>query len=279
MKERISITLDSKILEGIDKSIDGIAIRNRSHAIEKALSTSLSMNTSKHAILLAGGRKISISGRKVSKCMAVIDSMPIMHHMINGLVENGVRNITVALGGGFGDVEDYFGNGIDMGAKIDYAYEQRDLGTLGAVYNAFKQNRKNEPFFVLNADQVFRMDMERMYAQHVQTGAAATIALLSSGSSIKRTGATKMEGIRILEFVEKSREPGLISTGCYLFSPKIIDYFRSSMSSIEKDLFPKLLEESALYGFIYPGPWYSLDNDNIERSVRIISEMLKGMNP
>ncbi len=274
MKERISITLDSRILEGIDKSIDGITIRNRSHAIEKALGASLSLNASKHAILLAGGRKIYLSGKKVSKCMTIINGMPIIQHTINELMRNEVRNITIALNSESKDIENYFGNGIKIGAKIDYAYEQNELGTFGAVYNAFKQNRKTEPFFVLNADQVFKMDMEKMYLQHTQAGAVATIALLAAGSSIKRTGVTKMEGIRILEFVEKGGGTGLISTGCYLFSPKVIDYFRLSMSSIERDLFPRLLSDYTLCGFIYPGPWYSLDNDNLEKSINVISEML-----
>ena len=37
MKERVTLTLDSNILQEIDKRVDGHRIKNRSHAIELGL--------------------------------------------------------------------------------------------------------------------------------------------------------------------------------------------------------------------------------------------------
>ena len=34
MKERVTLTLDTNLLEKIDKKVDGFKIKNRSHAIE-----------------------------------------------------------------------------------------------------------------------------------------------------------------------------------------------------------------------------------------------------
>ena len=279
MKKRISLTLDSRILESVDRTIDGVSIRNRSHAIERIIEASMMINQSKSAVLLAGGPEVSLNGKRLPKCMIPINGVPIMQHIILELKRNAVRNIIVALQDKGDDriVEEYFKDGAAFGVKINYAYEKRPLGTFGAVHNAFSGMVPTEPFFVLNADQFFRMDMESMYEQHIQTGATATISLIVSETSVKRTSATRMEGIRNLEFGKLGKHGiGLASTGSYVFSPKVFDYFRVNDLSIEYDLFPKLISRRELYGFMYPGPWYSIDNEKIRDSIKIISEIVNG---
>jgi len=50
-KERLTIMLDE-----IDAIIDGINVRNRSHAIERLIEIALSQNAPRKAIILAGVR-------------------------------------------------------------------------------------------------------------------------------------------------------------------------------------------------------------------------------
>ena len=51
---------------------------------------------------------------------------------------------------------------------------------------------------------------------------------------------------RITEFMEKTgvSTPGLINAGVYAFSPSILDYIPHGPVSLEKEVFPKLLDRS-----------------------------------
>ena len=42
MKERLTITVDKELLDKVDKIVDGVNIRNRSHAIEYLIRSALS---------------------------------------------------------------------------------------------------------------------------------------------------------------------------------------------------------------------------------------------
>src|SRR3989344_3541215 len=57
MRERLTITLKKELLEGLDSTIDGEKLRNRSHAIEYYLSKSLGITAMK-VLILAGGKPV-----------------------------------------------------------------------------------------------------------------------------------------------------------------------------------------------------------------------------
>ena len=55
MKERVTLTLDRNILENVDRMVNGIDVRNRSHAIELILSKHLNLRELRTALILCGG--------------------------------------------------------------------------------------------------------------------------------------------------------------------------------------------------------------------------------
>ena len=87
-----------------------------------------------------------------------------------------------------------------------------------------------------------------------------------------------------MDFVEKPSEKEgskLISAGIYLFNQVIFDTIGSDdgkIVMIEKDLFPRLAKMRGLFGFVFSGYWYSIDNEerigegmkNFERAVELI---------
>ena len=67
-RDRLTITLRNDLLAELDAQVDGINIRNRSHAIEIMLSKVLATRREKKALILAGGKgtRISTSTRAVT---------------------------------------------------------------------------------------------------------------------------------------------------------------------------------------------------------------------
>ena len=54
-KARLTITLSPQVLEKVDALVNGITVRNRSHAIETLVKKSLSPSVTS-AVILAGGK-------------------------------------------------------------------------------------------------------------------------------------------------------------------------------------------------------------------------------
>lgn len=278
MKERVSITLDSELVKGIDSKVNGTVVRNRSHAIELAIRSFLGEAAKKKAVIFAGGNRIAFGGRQISKPMIRVLGKPILEHLISELKRNRVDDITVAMGYASGDIEEYFGDGSGLGVEMQYVKESQSLGTEGALLNVAGL-LGTAPFIALNGDQVFRMDLDQMYKQHMETGALITIAL-STSATPTRFGVMKMEGHRVTEFVEKpktSHDSTLISTGTYVISPKALALAgkRRDAVMLEESLLPKVAKAGKLYGYLHSGSWYSIDNiSDVKESVRKMEEGL-----
>lgn len=284
MKERLTITLDKRLLEEVDQSIDGVNIRNRSHAIERYLGLALGLNTPKKALVFAGGNPITLNERSVVSPMVMVSGKPILWYIIRELKRNRITEILLAVGRESNSIVEYFGDGASFGVKIRYIMEDAQKGTEGALL-LVKDFVGRSPFFALNGDHIFRMDMNEMYSQHTSTRAVATIAI-TPASAKSHFGVTRLEGNKITSFVERGEDDEgahLVNAGIYIFSSSVFGYLRHSpeRQMLEHSLFPKLVDEGKLYGYVFSSPWYSIDNildkskslKELEGIARRISEM------
>jgi NDP-sugar pyrophosphorylase family protein len=276
-KERLTITLDRRILDEVDATIDGINVRNRSHAIEKLIEVALSQNVSQKAVILAGGNTIRQNGKIIPKPMVNVAGKPIIEYTIQMLVRNGVNDFIILAGEKGEEITSYLGDGSRFGAKITYLIEEKRKGTEGALLFA-KGLIGNWPFFVVNGDNFYDFRVSEMYKQHIATKALVTIAL-TTAESTKGFGVTKLEGSKILGFVEKpySENSKLISTGFYIFSKEALGLIdpSSEPSMLEKSLFPKLAKMGKLHGFVIYGKWSPLIDNELEQSIKEMEKLSK----
>ena len=111
-------------------------------------------------------------------------------------------------------------------------------GTANAIYQNLEFIERYNPEYVLilSGDHIYKMDYSEMLDQHIQTGAACTIAVLEvSMEEATRFGImnTTPDGT-IYEFEEKPKQPksNLASMGIYIFS---WDKLRHYLTEDEKD--------------------------------------------
>ena len=85
MKERITITLDDKLLEQIDKRIDGTHIKNRSQEIEFLLAEALGSNIPSKAILLVGGKgtRLQPITNTIPKALLEVCERTVTEHLLD----------------------------------------------------------------------------------------------------------------------------------------------------------------------------------------------------
>jgi len=261
MKERITITLDKNLISQIDKRIDGIGIKNRSQEIELLLAEALGTNIPSKAVLLVGGRgsRLRPLTDKKPKAMLEVQGKTITEYLFDLLKKYGIRDVVLCVGYLKDKLKEHFGDGANIGMNITYVEENEPLGTAGPLKLAKKHLK--DSFIVSNGDELKNINIPRMFRLHKRKNALATIALTTVDNP-SHYGVAKLDGSRIIEFVEKPNNPpsNLINAGFYILEPEVIDMIPDGFSMLEKDVFPKLAKMGRLRGFPFAGQWFDIGN-------------------
>jgi mannose-1-phosphate guanylyltransferase len=163
-----------------------------------------------------------------------------------GFLASGVRNV--------------LGDGSGLGVRIRYVEEPRPLGTGGAV--KFAESLLDERFFMLNGDVLSDLDLSAQLAQHEETAARATLALIGVDDPSAYGLVRLKEDLSVQEFLEKPSpdqiDTNLISAGAYVLERNVLELIPpDTNASIERDVFPELVGDG-LYGFAGDGYWLDI---------------------
>ncbi len=258
-KERITITIDKKMLEKIDNVIDGNRIRNRSHAIEDLLSTALGKTAVGTAFILAGGAgtRLRPITYEIPKALIPVHGRPILEHQLDMLKKYDIRNIVLAVSHKADKIKEYFGNGSKFGVKITYIDEKKPMGTGGSLHAA--RNHLNDSFALLYVDTLMNPDISSVSQFHSGHGGLGTMLVVPTNRP-EAAGAVVMEGNKIVNFIEKPkhRKSALINAGLSIVEPSILDFVPSGQCSLEIDVFPLLASRGLLFGYPFNGPIYDI---------------------
>lgn len=126
-KQRLTITLSESILKKVDKYIDGVQIRNRSHAIESLLENSFSPSIDT-AVILAGGRKATHI-----PALKKIGERTVLAITFEKLRDCGIDRIIICAGTVTSSIKKEFGDGSALGITLLYSHEPEEMGTAGAL--------------------------------------------------------------------------------------------------------------------------------------------------
>lgn len=138
----------------------------------------------------------------------------------------------------------------------------KPLGTGGPIKRA-ESLIGNDTFMVVNGDIFADINYAEILKLHEESDAIATIALHTAENPSRYGVAELTEGNRIKRFIEKP-PPGtaptnLINAGVYVLNPKVFKYIpEGRMVSFEREVFPKLVDEGKLYGYVFNGLWIDI---------------------
>ncbi len=263
MKERITITLDDELIKHIDKRIDGNVIKNRSQQIEVLLKKALGSDIPSKAVLLVGGKgtRLRPLTYKLPKALLDIQGRTVIEQIFDLLKKYGIRDIILCVGYLKEKIEEYLGDGSKFGVNLTYIEEEKPLGTAGPLKLARKYLKSS--FIVSNGDELKDINIPRMFRLHKRKDALGTVALTTVPDPTEY-GVAKLEGSRVLEFVEKPKKgdapSNLINAGFYILEPAVIDLIPDGFSMLETDVFPQLAKKGRLRGFPFQGQWFDMGN-------------------
>lgn len=260
-KRRITITLDQEILKRIDNFVDKEKIRNRSHAIEFLISQNLKPKIHQAVILAAGkGVRWRPLTYQIPKALIPIKGKPILEETINYLKGNNIDNIFLVIGTLGEKIKEYFGDGKNFGVKLNYIQDKKEKGTAQAL-KAAQCVLKKETFLLWYVDELAEIDLNDFANFHFEHKGVGTVAL-SSVADPSGYGIVKLQGPKITEFSEKPSpreiKSYLVNAGIFLLEPEIFNYIKSSTLSLEKEVFPKIIAENKLYGYLFSGKWFDI---------------------
>jgi len=214
MKERVTLTLDTNLLAKIDKKVDGFKIKNRSHAIELFCMKAMGESAPKLGFILAGGRgtRLKPITDEIPKPLLPIQGKPVIEYTFDLFKKFGITKVILSIGYLGDKIKEHFGDGKKYGLDIIYIEEDTPQGTAGPLRLAKKY--LTETFVMCNADELKDIDLDEMYLFHKENQASATIAL-TTVEDPSAYGVAKLQGNKILEFIEKPKKEGQhLSTHC-----------------------------------------------------------------
>ncbi len=197
------------------------------------------------AIILCGGlgERLRTVVNDRPKPMALIDSEPLLKHIVLHLQGQGIRRVILATG----YMGDYIQEQFEVeGVEIIISQESEPLGTGGATYLAMQQVR-NYPVLVLNGDSYCPFSLTSMHSQHIEGKATVSMLVVEVNDAAEYGTVSMDEDNRVTSFEEKCRGgTSWVNAGVYLFSETAREAIVETHFSLETDLFPLLAEKSRM---------------------------------
>jgi D-glycero-alpha-D-manno-heptose 1-phosphate guanylyltransferase len=199
------------------------------------------------AVLLVGGMGTRL--RPVlpakPKPLASVGRKPFLDLLVRQLRHQGIRRLVMCTGYLAEQIEGEFGDGRAWDVVIEYSREPHPLGTAGALKLAERYLRDVSEFIVMNGDSFLELDFDQLVRFHREHGTLMSIAV-SKVSNTARYGTVQIGAdCRVTAFAEKAgcHSSGLINAGVYVFSRAVLEHIPNAPGSLEKDVFPRLLDQ------------------------------------
>ena len=171
--------------------------------------------------ILAGGKgtRLLPHTKNCPKPMLQISGKPILEIILNQCVEYGFRNFIFSVNYLKDQIIEYFGNGENFNANIQYITEDQPLGTAGSL-SLIKAKLKH-PIIIINGDVLTQLNLSNLLNYHQEKNATATICVREHISK-NPYGVVKLKNDKLESFEEKPIIKSLINAGVYVINPELI---------------------------------------------------------
>lgn len=197
------------------------------------------------ALLLVGGMGTRLRSvvPNAPKPLAAVGNKSFLELLIRQLRDQGINRLVMCTGYLADQIENQFGAGRDWDVVIQYSKELEPLGTAGAVKLAQLYLQDASEFLVMNGDSFMEVDLRQLLKFHREHKAIISMAVRRVENA-SRYGTVQLDANRVIGFVEKTgaEAPGIVNAGVYVFDHAVLQHIPEGPCSLEKDVFPKLLE-------------------------------------
>ncbi len=233
----------------------------------------------KAMVMAAGlGTRLRPLTEFLPKPMVPIANRPVLHHLLNLLVQHDIREVGINLHAFPEMITTYFGEGSELGLSIKWSEEPELLGTAGGT-KKLEEFWGGEAILVTSGDGLHDIDLTALLGHHRRTGALATLTLKPVDDPSAYGVAILDRGMKVLGFQEKPRpdeaKSDLANCGVYVIEPELLARIpASTFCDFGEDIWPSLVTAGEpVYAYTTSAYWNdvgSLDalGDSILDAVR-----------
>lgn len=214
--------------------------------IEKIIDTrKRKSNLPLEALIMAGGRgeRLQPLTNKTPKPMLMLGDKPILEHNIDRLIEYGITKIHIAVKYLGQQIVDYFGDGSSKGISIEYIWEDKPLGTAGAI--SMLKNVKTDYLLLMNSDLFTDADFEDLYLQTLESNAELGAASVSYSVKVPY-GIFTENNKKITGLKEKPTITSYANSGIYILHKKLFGLIPPDTFFNITDVMNLLIEQNRL---------------------------------
>jgi dTDP-glucose pyrophosphorylase len=173
-------------------------------------------------VIMAGGKGTRLRPHtgNCPKPMLPVRGKPMLEHIIKRAMADGFNHFVLAVHYLGQMIEEHFGTGERLNARIEYLREQSPLGTAGALGLMLK--KPEAPFVVTNGDVLTDIHYGELLDFHIRQEAAATMAVRVHEWQ-HPFGVVQTRGVDIIGFEEKPIARSHINAGVYALAPESLD--------------------------------------------------------
>jgi len=181
------------------------------------------------AIIMAGGRgeRLKPLTDTTPKPLLKVGEKPIIEHNVDRLISFGIDDMWISVRYLGEQISDYFKDGADKGAAIEYLWEDTPLGTLGAA--AQIKNFNHDYVLVTNSDLLTDLNYEEFFMDFLAKDAALSVVTIPYNVEIPYA-VLETDDSQIRSFKEKPTYTYYSNGGIYLMK-------RECLELIPKDTF------------------------------------------
>jgi NDP-sugar pyrophosphorylase family protein len=209
------------------------------------------------ALIMAGGRgsRLRPLTDEIPKPLLKVGNKPIMEHNLDRLRKFGVDDFWVSLHYKGEQIEAYFGNGADRQVNIEYVWENKPMGTIGAVSSI--DNFKHQYLLITNSDLLTNMDYEDFFLNFIDNDADMAVATIPYSVEVPYA-VMETSNNHVLSFREKPTYTYYSNAGIYLIKKELLGLIPKDSFYNSTDLMQKVIEKG-LKLVSYPLRSYWLD--------------------
>ncbi len=234
------------------------------------------------AVVLVGGfgTRLRPLTNDIPKPMLPVMHRPMIVHLIERLATAGVTDVVLALGFKPEPFQEAFPDGVHGDVRMHYAVEPEPLDTAGAIGFAARAVGVSDTFIVANGDVICDLEFADLVTSHRRFGGDATIHLTAVDDP-SAFGVVEVDDAgAVRRFVEKpapgESDSDLINAGTYVLEPAVLDLIPPlERYSVERSVFPALVEHGRLYGMSTDDYW--LDTGRPDQYLQANLDLIRGV--
>ena len=202
------------------------------------------------AAILAGGLATRLGNLTINqpKSLVTINEKAFLEYQLEFLARGGIKDIVLCLGYLGQMIPQHFGNGRNYGVNIQYSFEEKPLGTAGALKKA--ESLLDDTFFTLYGDSYLSLDYNLVLSMIKSENKLGVMTVFKNYDRYDRSN-TAIKGNLVRQYSKngQTQDTVYIDYGANAFKKEVLKMIpKDNFYSLE-NLFLQLIEMEELLAF------------------------------